>query len=85
MRVGQVVTAAKLVGFDKMLISTGEITGNPETEKGCRTKVATKVSDARKIMYNYSGVLHRVVFYGDYVEQVRALGQFLGYEVVEEG
>lgn len=85
MRDGQVVTVAKIVGFDKMLISTGEITGNPETEKGCRTKVATKVADIRKILYNYSGGLHRVIFYGDYVEQVRALGQFLGYEVVEEG
>jgi len=85
MRVGQVVTVAKLVDLDKMLISTGEITGNPETVRGCRTKVATKVSDAKKILYSYSGGLHRVVFYGDYVEQVRALGQFLGYEVVEEG
>jgi len=30
-------------------------------------------------------LLHRVVFYGDYAEAVRDLGDLMGFKVIEEG
>ncbi len=84
MKVGQKVTIAKFVPFEKLLISTGVITGNIDTERACRTHVATKVKDAKKMLENYSGGLHRVLFYGEWTEEVKDLGKLLGFEVVEE-
>lgn len=85
MRVGQKVTVAKLVGLNIMLISTGEIIANPDVDRGCRTKITTKVPNARKMLDNWSGGLHRVIFYGDWVEDVINLGKLLSYNVVSEG
>jgi hypothetical protein len=28
---------------------------------------------------------HRVLFYGDWLDEVRDMGQLLGFEIVEEG
>lgn len=84
MRVGQVITMAKLRGADTMLISTGTITDNPESDRGCRTKITTKVADARRIMRNYSGGLHRVIFYGDRVNAIKDLASMMKLNVVEE-
>ncbi len=84
MRIGQKVTVAKLDGLEQMLISTGEIIGNLDTDRGCRTKAITKVKDARKLLENYSGGLHRVIFYGDLVQPVKWLANILGLEVIEE-
>ncbi|UCE99189.1 MAG: twin-arginine translocation signal domain-containing protein [Planctomycetota bacterium] len=84
-RVGQVITAAKLVNLDTMLISTGKITGNPDIDRGCRTKIATEVADARKILDNYRGGLHRVIFYGEHVQSIKHLAALMGLKVVEEG
>ncbi|MGD8240039.1 MAG: hypothetical protein PVH68_15900 [Armatimonadota bacterium] len=85
MRVGQKITMAKLVGTDTMLISTGKITGNPDVDRGCRTKVATKVANARKIAENWHYGLHRVMFYGDHVHEIVRLSRFLGFKVLHEG
>ncbi len=84
MRPGQAVTHAKLMDFDTMLVARGEIVGNVDIDKGCRTKVQMKVRDARKLYENYRGGLHRVMFYGDLVQQIRDLGRLLGFSVVEE-
>lgn len=84
MRVGQVITAAKLLDLDPMLISTGTITDNPESDRGCRTKITTRVSDARKLLNQYTGGLHRVIFYGDRVAAVKDLAALLRFRVVEE-
>ena len=85
MRVGQVITMAKLIGLDRMLISTGTITGNPESDRGCRTKITTKVADARKLLEGYEGGLHRVIFYGDRIRAIRDLAGLMQFKVVEEG
>ena len=85
MQVGQKVTVAKLVGLETMLISTGEITACPDVDRGCRTKITTQVADARKMLDNWSGGVHRVIFYGDWVEDVINLGRLLNYKVVFEG
>ncbi|MCX8038663.1 MAG: twin-arginine translocation signal domain-containing protein [Candidatus Sumerlaeia bacterium] len=84
MRVGQTITMAKLVGCETMLISTGKITDTPEVERGCRTKITTQVADARKILEGYAHGLHRVIFYGDHVRDVKRLSRFLPMTVVEE-
>ena len=84
MRVGQKVTVAKLEKLDTMLISTGEITGSPDVDRGCRTKAATKVVNARKMLDNWTGRLHRVLFYGNYVDEVVNLSKLLNFKVVFE-
>lgn len=84
MRIGQMITLAKLSDARTMLLSTGEIIENPESHRGCRTKVTTKVADAEKFLYNYSGGLHRVLFYGNYVKDMKRMGKLLGIRVEEE-
>jgi hypothetical protein len=84
MRVGQVITMAKLVRHDTMLISGGTITGNPESDRGCRTKITTRVADARKLLEGYEGGLHRVIFYGDRTQGIRDLAGLMRFQVKEE-
>ncbi|MEP0844954.1 MAG: hypothetical protein HRF43_19815 [Phycisphaerae bacterium] len=84
MRVGQVITMAKLLPPETMLISTGTIIDNPDTDRGCRTKITTQVADARKIMRQYGGGLHRVIFYGDRVNAIKDLAGMMKLKVVEE-
>ncbi len=83
MRVGQEITLAKIAN-SHMLISTGEIVDNPESNRGCRTKVTTKVADADKMLHAYTGGLHRVLVYGNHVRDVQRMGRLLGFSVVEE-
>ncbi len=45
-----------------MLISTGTIIDNPESDRGCRTKITTKTPNARKLPEGYEGGLHPVIF-----------------------
>ncbi len=84
MRLNQAITCAKLMNLDTMLISTGTIIDNPDVDRGCRTKITTKVADARKVMNNYSGGLHRIIVYGDRVNAVRDLAVLMQFKVVEE-
>jgi len=85
MRTGQVITMAKLVRQDTMLISTATITDNPESDRGCRTKITTKVADAQKLLNGYEGGLHRVIFYGNRIRAIRDLAGLMQFRVVEEG
>ena len=93
-RVGQVVTCAKLVNLDTMLISTGKIFQNTNDELACRTQFWTEVPDAKKMFLNWGAdiikggavaLLHRDVFYGDHVRDIKTLGVLMGFKVVEEG
>jgi len=95
MRIGQEITCAKLANAETMLISTGKITEIPDYyDRGCRTQITTKVRDARKMYQNWGGkilpndmmtLLHRVVFYGNHLQDVRDLSLLMGIKVVEEG
>lgn len=95
---GGPVTVAKFADAQRMLISTGEALGNVDDERGCRTKIRTRVTDARKLLRNWAGpmntgpampgtrdLLHRVVFYGDHVSGIERLGQLTGFQVLNEG
>ena len=84
MRIGQPITCAKLTGLDTLLVSTGIISENPDVDRGCRTKITTKVADARKVLRNYSGGLHRVIVYGDRLSAIHDLAALLGLKVIEE-
>jgi hypothetical protein len=93
-RIGQVVTCAKLVNLDTMLVSTGRTFKVTHDELGCRTQFWTEVADARKMFHNWGAgvikggvmtLLHRVVFYGDYTQDLKDLGVLMGFNVVEEG
>jgi len=94
-RIGQVITRTKLVNLDTILASTGEIIDVPEKAvHGCRSQIVTKVRDAAKMAANWSSVLetedamtllHRVVFYGDQMANLRHLANLMGMKVVEEG
>ncbi len=78
------VTVARFASAGKFLISTAEVIGNADGPRGCRTKIRTRVSDARKFLRAYSAGLHRVLFYGDHTENVERLGRLTGFQVVRE-
>ena len=84
MRVGQTVTVAKLADAETLLVSMGRIVATPDLPRGCRTKVTTQVGDAAKMLLNYSGNLHRVLFYGDHLHAAHQMGHLLGLKVIEE-
>jgi hypothetical protein len=92
-RIGQMVTCAKFIDLDKMLISTGKIFDVTHDELGCRTQFWTRVKDAQSMFLNWGGgvlkggtmtLLHRAVFYGDHSKAIGDLGTLMGFKVVEE-
>ena len=94
MPIGQVVTCAKFINLDTMLISTGEIFKITHDELGCRTQFWTKVADAQKMFLNWGAgilqggtmaLLHRDIFFGDHIRSIKDLGILMGFNVVEEG
>jgi len=93
-RVGQPVTCAKIVDNTSMVFSTGPIIETSTSPLACRTQFAQRVPDARRMFQEWGAdvvkgdvmtLLHRVVFYGDYREQLKHLGDLMGFKVVEEG
>jgi len=89
------VTVGSFQPFNQMLISTPKIIGNVHLsnlqfsyfdEHNCRTQVVTRGVDTKKIMREtLSDTGHRVVFYGNWLDEVRDIGKFLDFEIVEEG
>lgn len=93
-RVGQPVTCAKLVNTDTLLAVAGKIIETSKSPLACRTQFAQSVPDARRLFLNWGGdvlqgdmmtLLHRVVFYGDYMKPLQDLGDLMGLHVREEG
>ena len=95
MRLGQPITCAKLINLDSLLISTGKIIEITDfDDRGCRTQITTEVADARKMQDNWGcgilkggmmELLHRVVVYGDHLQDAKHLGALMGIRVIEEG
>ncbi len=94
---GEPVTVAKFADASRMMISTGEALGNVDNERGCRTKIRTRVNNSEALLENWGAtltpgpgmpgtrdLLHRVVFYGDHTKEVKRLGRLLGYQVIDE-
>jgi L-fucose isomerase-like protein len=93
MPIGQAVTCAKFIDLNKMLISTGEIFKVTHDELGCRTQFWTRVKDAHSMFHNWGAgvleggvmtLLHRAVFFGDHMRDIKNLGILMGFDVVEE-
>ncbi len=96
LKMGQEITCAKLVHLKHMLISTGKITEVPDfDDRGCRTQIVAEVADARGMAKNWGSgllddadmmtLLHRVVFYGNHVNDMEDLGALMGFNTVQEG
>lgn len=88
---GETITVAEFADPRRLLVSTAEVTGTtaevsgaPDADSGCRSKIRTRVSDAQKWLENYSAGLHRVIFYGDHVPALERMGRLMGFEVVRE-
>jgi hypothetical protein len=94
-RVGETITRSKMVNLDTLLASTGKIIEVPKRAvHGCRTQIVTEVRDAAKMAANWSSaletedamtLLHRVVVYGDHMQDVHHLARLMGMKVIEEG
>jgi hypothetical protein len=82
--IGDTVTVGKFLNPKKFVYSTGEVLGNVDHDRGCRTKFRTRVADARKMLESYTGGLHRVVVYGDYTASLRQMGRLMGFELEKE-
>jgi hypothetical protein len=82
--IGEKITIAKFIGPKEILVSTAHVAGNVDNDRGCRTMIATRVSDARKMLDNYAGGLHRVIFYGDYLESIERMGRLMGFKTTRE-
>jgi hypothetical protein len=95
---GDAVTVARFANPKMFMLSTGEALGNVDDERGCRTKIRTRVKDARKLLQGWGAavntgpgmpgtrdLLHRVVFYGDHTGQIERLGRLTGFQIVREG
>ncbi len=70
----------------EILFHRAKAVGNDPDDRACRTKLcAEPIGDVEKLftMWDRWG-WHRVTFYGDLKEPVRALADALGYAVVEE-
>jgi len=82
---GQTITLAR---FDpsakKILVIPGEISGGSGMDGfGCSQRVSITVADARETMRRMQDFGHHLsMVYGNCVEQVRDLGELMGFEVV---
>ena len=93
--IGQKVTWAKVANLETILVTTGTIVEVPDfDDRGCRTQVVTQVDDARELFAHWGGgvlpdgmmaLLHRVLFYGDHVHNVRDMAHLMGLKVLLEG
>jgi hypothetical protein len=81
----ETVTVAKFLNAGAMGVSTGEVIGNVDNPRGCRSKIRTRVADARKMLEGYTGGLHRVVVYGDYLRAIEQMAPLMGFQVNREG
>ena len=84
MPIGETVTVGKFDNARRFMVSTAEVTGNVDSDEGCRTQIRTKVKDARKMLANFKGGVHRVTYYGDYVDPIERMGRLMGFEVTHE-
>ena len=81
MSVGEVVTVAQISSdFSKLLVHVGKIEDTPITDLACRTKIKIKAKDVKEYLWNYEMPLHRVVVYGDWVDELRILSKLMGLQ-----
>ena len=84
MPIAETITVAKFENARRLMVSTGEVTGNVDSESGCRTQIRTRVKDARKMLAQFRTNVHRVIYYGDYTSSIEKMGRLMAFEVVQE-
>jgi L-fucose isomerase-like protein len=84
MPIAETVTVAKFEHARRLMLSTGEVSGNVDSESGCRTQIRTRVKDARKMLGQFRTNVHRVIYYGDYTSSIEKMGRLMAFEVVHE-
>ena len=94
-RLGQPITRTKLINLDTLLISKAQIIEvPPKAIHGCRSQLVSRVENAEQMVRNWSlaipsedpmTLLHRVVFYGDYLREARHLADLMGLRMIVEG
>lgn len=85
MRIGEKVTQAVLADTSRILYFTGQIVDVPETDRGCRSKIAVKVDgDAEQLWKNWSDGIHRVACYGDLTRDLEHFCRFQQLDMINE-
>jgi hypothetical protein len=84
MPAGETITVARFHGPERVLVSTAEVAGPVDSDRGCRTQIRTRVPNAEKWLHNYALGLHRVIFYGDHVRSIERMGRLMGFDVTRE-
>lgn len=85
MPIGQTISMSRLIGTDDLLFSTGEAIDSPFVDRGCRSKLTTRVANIEKFLANWSCGLHRVIFYGDHSRDVARYCRFMRIRLLREG
>lgn len=93
--IGQKLTWAKLANLETILVARGTIVEICDFEdRGCRTQLVAEVENAREMFEKWGGgvlpngmmtLLHRVVYYGDQLENIQDLARLMGWKVLVEG
>ena len=93
--IGQKLTWAKIANLDTILYATGTISEICDfDDRGCRTQLVAEVDDARAMFETWGAgvlpndmmtLLHRVVYYGDHVANLKDMAHLLGLKVLHEG
>ena len=93
--IGQKVTWAKLANLESFLVATGTIIEVCDfDDRGCRTQVVTRVENAGQLFEKWGAgvlpddmmtLLHRVLYYGDHVHEIKDLAHLFGLNVLLEG
>ncbi|MFN7992846.1 MAG: hypothetical protein U0Q18_04560 [Bryobacteraceae bacterium] len=84
MPAGETITVARFADPSRMLVSTAEVIGPGDNQRGCRSQIRTRVADASRWLHNYSSGLHRVIFYGDHIRTIEMLGRMMAFGVTHE-
>lgn len=80
----ETITVARFTTPTEILVSTAEVTGAVDSDRGCRSQIRTRVTDAEKWLRNYRAGLHRVIFYGDHTKTIDRLGRLMGFRAERE-
>lgn len=85
MRIGQKVTQTIIAGTDQVVYFTGDIIATPDTDRGCRTKIAVRVDgNPQKLWQNWAHGLHRVTVYGNLTSDLERFCRFKDLKLVNE-
>jgi hypothetical protein len=82
--VNQIITAAQIIPDQKtIIIHKAKTLRNEFSSHACATKLVA-TSNVKALARNWRWTWHRVVFYGDFAEDIKDLARLIGFKVIEE-